>query len=391
MKKYYMVSNGCYLSRVDIKRMELFLKKNKWLPSGSLQNADMIIFSTCAFSEDREDDAIATIKRLEKEKDEKAKLVIAGCLPIINREKMLKNFHGQYFDPHSLSQLGDIIDAKYTGMDEIPSSQPVLTDENTFSGKKEETYCIRIAYGCLSRCSFCVVNNVFPKLTSKSREMIIKEFKAGLSKGYKNFSLSAEDVSVYGLDIGTNLAELLKDLKKIRGNFTISLYRLNPEGLMKMSSDFMDILRSKKIVYLSIPINSGSNRIIKLMNRKYDAKEVKNYIKKIKKAFPFLKFNLDIMVGFPGETEEDFQQTLRFVSETGPDNVQAFWFTDRPGAKAKHLGKTISSKTMKRRSMMLYLLLSAKKRNKILYQLIKMSYLLYSSIPLKYFFLTENA
>jgi len=123
-----------------------------------------------------------------------------------------------------------------------------------------------------------------------------------------------------------------------------------------MDSNFMKVLRYKKIDYMSIAVNSGSKRIIKLMNRKYDIDKVKDFLKKMKKMFPHIKINLDIMVGFPSETERDFRGTLRFVLETKPDNIRVFRYTDRPGAKSKHLGKKISPRIMIKREKRLCLI-----------------------------------
>lgn len=354
MKRYFLYSNGCYLNKVDTKRIEIFLRKNGWAPSDGLQKSDIIIFNTCAYCQQKEDECISILKKIQKEKQRKSKLIIAGCLPVINKSRLLANFKGPYLDPLSISSLSDIITAKYKKIERIPTAQVILTDENTFSGRPEETFCIRIAYGCLSRCSFCAVKNVFPKLISKNRKDILKEFSMALEHGYQIFLLTAEDTSVYGRDIGTNLAELLMDLIKIERDFSIYLYRLNPEGLLKIGKDFLRVLKSKKIKYLSIPVNSGSNRILNLMNRRYKIDEIKNYIKKLKQSYPFIKVNLDIMVGFSGETENDFKDTQRFILETTPDNIRVFEFTDRPGTTAKYLGEAIPKNIMRKRSMRLY-------------------------------------
>lgn len=354
MKKYLLYSNGCYLNKIDTKRIEIFFKKNGWTPSAGLRKSDIVIFNTCAYCQEKEDQCISILKKMQKEKTKNQKLIVAGCLPVINKERLLANFQGSYFGPLSINSLADHLPIKYKKIKSIPTAQAILTDENTFSGKAEEAFCIRIAYGCLNRCSFCAVKNVFPKLNSKIRKNILNEFSMGLERGYRTFLLTAEDTSVYGRDIRTNLVELLKDLIRKDGQFSIYLYRLNPEGLLKIGKDFLRVLESKKIKYLSIPVNSGSNRILELMNRRYKTDEIKNYIKRIKKLYPFIKLNLDIMVGFPGETESDFRDTQRFVLETAPDNIRVFEFTDRPGTTAKYLGEAIPKNIMRKRSMLLY-------------------------------------
>ena len=202
--------------------------------------------------------------------------------------------------------------------------------------------------------SILPVKQVFPQFSSKEKSEIIKEFRQGLKKGYRNIALTAEDVSVYGLDKGSNLAGLLRSLIRIRGEFSISLYRLNPEKLLTMKDGFLKIIKSKKINFLSIPVNSGSDRIIKLMGRKYDITDTKDYIKRIKKSCRHLRINLDLMVGFPGETQEDFKKTLEFVLDVAPDSIRVFQFTERPRTIAKSLGKAVPLRIMQKRSALLY-------------------------------------
>lgn len=361
MKKYFLTRESvCYLSKIDEKRLEHLLKENGWTPSDTLKGVDVVIVNTCVFARNFEDGCINLIERIKKEKDEKTKLVVGGCLPAVNKRRMLAHFKGPYFTPLTLSSISKILKTKHGNIDEIPTSQPILSDHNTPSGKGEKAFCIRVGYGCLNHCSYCAVKKVFPKLMSKSKEQLIKEFKSGLKLGYRKFFLTGEDTSVYGLDRRTNLTELLKDLIKIktRKKISISLYRLNPQWLMKMDSDFMDVLKSKKINYISISVNSGSNRIIKLMNRKCDLEKFKNFLKKIKRMYPFIAISLDFMVGFPGETERDFQATLRFVRETKPDRIRIFRFSHRPGTKAKYLGKKISPKVKRKRMKRLFYLMS---------------------------------
>lgn len=359
MKKYFIDTLGCYPSRIDAKRTELFLKENGWAPSRNPEEADIIIVNTCAFSKGREEYSVQTIEKYKNLKGGKTKLIIGGCLPVINKRRMLTVFKGPYFTPHTLSSLCKIIKAKHCNIDNTPTAQPtspILADMNKFICKEKKVFSIRIGYGCLNRCSFCAINKVFPKLISKNRDQIVKEFKSGLRRGYRNFILTGEDPSAYGLDIGTNLIELLRDLIKIktRKKISISLYRLNPQWLIKMDSELIEILKSKKINYLNISVQSGSNRIIKLMNRRYDANEIKKYIKKIKKMFPSIIIHQTLMVGFPGETEKDFQATLKFVSETSPDYIRIHRFSAKPGTKAKYLGKKISPDVMRKRARRLY-------------------------------------
>ena len=354
MKKYLLYSNGCYLNKIDNERIKTFLEKNGYTPSDSLGKSDIVIFNTCAYCKEKEDECISILKNIQKEKPKKSKSIIAGCLPVINKSRLLANFQGPYFNPLSINSLADIIPLKYKKIESIPIAQAILTDDNTFSGKPEKVFSIRIARGCLNHCSFCAVKNVFLELSSKNRKDIRKEFSTGLKRGYRTFLLTAEDTSVYGRDIGTNLADLLTGLIKIKGDFSIYIYRLNPEGLLKIGKDFLKVLKSKKIKFLSIPVNSGSNRILELMNRRYKADKIKNYLKNLKHAYPFIKLNLDIMVGFPGETENDFKATQRFILETTPDSIRVFEFTDRPGTTAKYLGETIPKNIMKKRSMQLY-------------------------------------
>ncbi|MFX0136540.1 MAG: radical SAM protein, partial [Candidatus Hodarchaeota archaeon] len=219
----------------------------------------------------------------------------------------------------------------------------------------ENNYYIKISTGCLSNCSYCAVRRSRGHLLSKSIEDIINEFNIGLGKNYHYFSLLGTDLGAYGKDLGYTLNDLLKKLIKIEGNYNIGLRNVNLGHLKNMLDEFLFILKSKKIYYIEIPIESGSNRILKLMNRNYTVEEFKKCIKEIRKAYPNIIIRSQMMVGFPTESEKDFVQTMNLLDDVTLDYVEVYQYSSRPGTYSAMMDFQISEKIKKQRFYKLFL------------------------------------
>ncbi|MBU4589629.1 MAG: MiaB/RimO family radical SAM methylthiotransferase [Candidatus Omnitrophica bacterium] len=323
MKKVFIYSNGCYTNRIEAKGLERLFKGNGWTCSDRAKDADFILFETCAFNKEKEDECISTIARFAKEKNRGAQLIVCGCLPKINKKRLRDNFKGLCLDPSTLSSLGKLVPVK-EGFQDISKSQYLFDDH--YQG---DALYIKISSGCMDRCAYCAVKNVFPKLVSRPKKEILEEFRRSLKDGNRNFCITAEDIGCYGLDIGTDLVGLLEDIVRLKGRYSIILRRLNPSCLKRIGRGLVDIIDSKRIRYICTPAQSGSDKVLRLMNRKYSVAEFRDFIKKARDGFSLLKIKTDFMVGFPGETEEDFRKSLDLVLESRFDKVLAFKFSKR--------------------------------------------------------------
>ncbi len=188
-----------------------------------------------------------------------------------------------------------------------------------------------IARGCASNCSYCSIRFAHGNIESTNKNEIIESFHLGLNKGFKKFVLIAEDVGAYGIDVNTNIVALLEELFAIDGDFKIIIDDFNPHWMIRYFDELLPLLTkySNKIEDLRIPIQSGSNRILKLMRRRYTIEEVSLCIDSLWEHIPNLKIRTHCLVGFPGETEKDFDETINFLNRYPKIAVEIFDYQER--------------------------------------------------------------
>jgi tRNA A37 methylthiotransferase MiaB len=180
-------------------------------------------------------------------------------------------------------------------------------------------------------------------------EKIVETFRKGLAEGHKRFILTADDTGAYGQDIGTDLPSLLEQILAIDGDYKLNIYHLEPNWLIKYFDFFKKVFSSGKIDVIFAPIQSGSDTILKAMRRPYKVDDYLHCIRELRKELPSLKIWNQFIVGFPGETEEDFNGSLRVLDEVSFNVVQAFEYSDRPGTSATKMDGHISPEVMKKR------------------------------------------
>ncbi|MCK5031686.1 MAG: radical SAM protein, partial [Thermoplasmatales archaeon] len=180
----------------------------------------------------------------------------------------------------------------------------------------DDFYTIRISEGCLGNCSYCSIKRALGRFQSKPFDQCITEFKKGLDAGFSNFFITAEDTGAYGKDIGKTFVDLLDELTKIKGNYSIGILEINPVWLIQQIDSFEGIIKRGKIKAINVPVQSGSNRILKLMHRYSNSEKIQDVLLRLKKAHPDLTLGTHVIVGFPTETEEEFKETLQLVKKT---------------------------------------------------------------------------
>jgi len=194
-----------------------------------------------------------------------------------------------------------------------------------------------------------------PPYESRPEEQILEEFKSGLKENYKTFALIAGDIGCYGFDINTNLPSLLTKLFAQDGDYKILLWDLNIRWFIKYHQAMLNVLKanSKKVERIIMPIQSGSNRILKLMNRHYKIEEAKNCLQKLQNSIPEIHLETQILVGFPGETDEDFEKSLDLIREVKFDDIAIFPYEDRPGTTAQNMPNKVPQATIDTRKKIL--------------------------------------
>jgi len=372
--------------------MQEFFRQNGYEISDEVEIADFIIFNACALTQGCEDSSIRMIEEIKIIKKPSAKLVVCGCLTKINPERLRSIYQGPVFGSDELEKLDGIFKAniksghihtnflmstteyidkysyiinklKRNGIEIIIKILEKIRDKRNAAVSicHQNMFCIKICSGCLGNCSFCAVRLSRGKLKSKPLEVVIREFDEGLAKGYKDFALLGTEVGAYGKDLGIDLVVLLRELLKREGDYRISLRNLHPRNLIEMLSELRQIFASGKISYVACSPESGNNRILGLMNRGYKIEDFKHAISILNNEFPQIKVRTQLMVGFPTETEEEFQDTMRLVDELRFDFVEVYKFEARQGTRASVLTGQVSENVNRRRCLRLLLKLLWKK------------------------------
>lgn len=384
-KKICILTNGCPENRIDSARMQEFFKQNGYIITSKLRQADIIIFNTCALTKESENASINIIKQIGQVKRPSAELIVSGCITKINKELLRTVYQCPIFGSDDLQKLDEIFNPKINSKNIYAN---FLLNQTKFINRfrwtavslgskgslgiilkliekgrdkhdrlvdvcNPHTFCIKVATGCLGNCSFCAVRISRGKLKSKPIDNIIKEFQEGLNKGYKDFALIGTEVGAYGKDLGINLVVLLEELINKPGDYKIRLRNAHPKFLIEMMPQLRRIFKSGKISFLASAAESGNNRILKLMNRGYNIEDFKGAIQTLNQEFPQIRLRTQLMVGFPSETEEEFQDTARLLEELHFDFAEVYRFQARPGTEAAKMKQQVPVNVAKRRSLRL--------------------------------------
>jgi threonylcarbamoyladenosine tRNA methylthiotransferase CDKAL1 len=210
-------------------------------------------------------------------------------------------------------------------------------------------YHIRISNGCIGNCSFCGIKKAIGAQKSNPINECVTRFKLALNEGNKNILLVAEDAGSYGIDIDSNLPELLEKLTNISDEYSITITSISPLYIVKYIDQLKEILKKQKITNINIPIQSGSERILKLMNKYSDIEKIENTVFQLKKSFQKLEIEAQMMIGFPTETEQDFENTLDIIKKLSFDMIFILKFPNVPRTDAYTIKPKINSKEINRR------------------------------------------
>ena len=346
--KYHIITMGCQLNENDSEKIMGILEKMNYTETKDFFDANLYIINTCCVRENAEEKVFGKLGELKKIKEGKNILIaVGGCMMQEKhiQEKIKKSYPSVdiVFGTHTLHKLpediytaiqknvkiNDVIDIDGEVYEGVPIKR---TDKNRAS--------VTIMYGCNNFCTYCIVPYVRGRERSRKPEEIISEVKKLAKNGYKEITLLGQNVNSYNGGNNYGFAKLLKDLEKIEGIQTIKFISPHPK-------DFTDdviqaIKESKKISkLLHVPLQSGSTNVLKSMNRKYTKEQYLKLIDKIKKEVPDIAFSTDIIVGFPGETEEDFEDTLDVVKKVNFEQIFMFIYSRRVGTLADKMENQI--------------------------------------------------
>ena len=384
MKRFHLqaATHPCTENAMNMNLLRRWFVGNEWESVDEPAQADVIIVATCGFSQEQEDYEIELIDRLGKEKKDDCQLIVLGCLPRINKERLDSVFNGATVKTDSVAKFDDLLKLDKKTRDfhnHLVSHAEYATDRKMsmyfrirrfferlewlpfikvprvfYTVPSEKWWCVRCAMGCTGDCSFCGTKHAEFPFKSEPQRQIIEQIKEGLDAGYKEIALTGEDLGGYGCDIGTDLSELLKEIVGLPGDFVVNIRFLDPVWLIKLMDKLMPIFETGKIKAFCTPAQSGSNRVLELMNRPYTFEQIKETINTIMRKSGVKMISTNIIVGFPSETPEEVDLSKRLLNEVDFGMYQIYKYEEHPYTKAAKLPGKISPEETQRRFKKLY-------------------------------------
>ena len=349
------ISLGCSKNLVDTEIAIGIFKGKKYNIVNNPKDADIIVINTCGFIESAKEEAINTILEMAKYKQKRCKYLIAmGCL-VERYEKELKNAMPEvdlfikFSDYNKFEEKIDKLIKEIKDDEEKDFNRLENYINKTITTGTKTAY-LRIAEGCSNRCTYCAIPYIRGPFISRKFEDIIEEAKNLASKGYEELIVIAQDTTKYGIDLykKLRLTELLKEISKISGIRWIRFLYAYPETIT--DELIQEVKNNDKICkYFDIPIQHISTKILQKMNRKSDEESIKNLLIKIKKEIPDVILRTSLIVGFPGETEDDFIKLYNFVEETKFDKLGVFTYSKEDGTPASKMPNQIHGNIKKSR------------------------------------------
>ncbi len=364
--KVWIESYGCSASMADSEMITGLLKSAGYEIASSSKEGSLNIIVTCSVKDTTEHKMVHRIKRLSKTGKP---LVIAGCLPKADR-MMVESLSptASLMGPSSIDRSTDIVGAAFSGSRLVALESSDIDKINVPRVRINPVVSIiEIASGCMSDCTFCQTKLAKGWLHSYRIGDIARQMREDVNAGCKEVWLTSTDSGCYGRDIGTNLVELLRACANIDGDFKVRVGMLNPQYMPDMIGEIVDEYskNDRLFRFIHMPVQSGSERILRKMKRGHTAQVFLDAVKTLRARMPDFTISTDIIVGFPTETEEDFQKTLALLKETMPDIVNISRYSARPGTESAKMKNRISSQVAKERSERLTKIVRdiAKKRN----------------------------
>lgn len=366
----YIESHGCSRRKLDVSKFHKYFTLNGYTIVQEPSEADVLLITTCAFKFDEEEESL---KAIEDGSKYNKKIVVYGCLPTIAPSKYNSRYNYINIAPKDINEIDKYFDGityKFKDIDDaniienevnyspLPVAIKKFTNEFELSlpfivksGRyvknkffnKQHNYHMVTSRGCLGNCSYCGVRFAVGTLVSKPLDSVLKEFSTGIESGHRNFSVLGDDVGGYGLDYGSDFCTLMSALqqqidkipaKPLRGKIGLHIEEINPRWLLGYGDELAKLFFSTNVKSILCPIQSGSNRILGLMNRNDDIGMLMELLKNIKANNSEMELNTQIIVGFPTETETEFEESLEQLTKVAFSSVTLFPYDDKENTQS---------------------------------------------------------
>ncbi|MFA6693410.1 MAG: tRNA (N6-isopentenyl adenosine(37)-C2)-methylthiotransferase MiaB [Bacillota bacterium] len=352
MKTFAILTFGCQMNMRDSETIKGILESLGYHETENPDEADIVLFNTCSVRENPERKVYG---RIQQYKEDSGKIIgICGCMVQQGAEfEYIKKELPQVslvFGTHNIHELPDLIERVAMGervLDVWEDKKEIIEGLPAKREKGVKAF-VNISYGCNNFCTYCIVPYTRGREKSRLPENIITEVKELAQNGYKEVTLLGQNVNSYGKDLGVDFATLLEKVHEVDGIERIRFTTSHPKDL---SDRLIDCYKNlpKLCEHLHLPIQAGSDRILELMNRRYSSKHYLELVDKLRKAVPSISLTTDLIVGFPGETEEDFLQTLEIVKKVRYDSAFTFIYSPRKGTPAAKMVEQIKDEVKKDR------------------------------------------
>jgi threonylcarbamoyladenosine tRNA methylthiotransferase CDKAL1 len=335
-KRVYVKSFGCSANLADGEVIAGCLSEAGFKVVDCPQDAEILLYNTCAVKSPTENRVIDILRKAPRDK----RLIVTGCLPLINFER-LKNeveFDGMS-GPAPGSKIVEVLRLVAAGEKVVylgGFSKPSLCLPRI--PVNPVVSIVPINYGCLGNCSYCCVHFARGRLRSYSVDEVVERVKQDLVSGAKEVWLTSQDTACYGKDIGASLADLLGLVCEVEGDFFVRVGMMNPDHVVGMLDELVEAYKCGKVFkFLHLPVQSGDNEVLELMNRRYTVEDFKAVVQAFRKELPRLTLSTDVICGFPGESREAFGRTKRLIAEVQPDIINVSKFFSRPRTPAEKM------------------------------------------------------
>ena len=357
-KKYFVKTYGCQMNEHDTENIKAILEDMSFTEVDNMEDADLILLNTCAIRENAHNKVFGMVGRIKHLKESKPDLVAGICGCMAQEEHVVKEILEKYkwldivFGTHNIHNLPNIL---YEAISKKDLEVDVLSIEGdvveNIPVKRDSKYkaWVNIMYGCDKFCTYCIVPYTRGKQRSREPEYIINEVKKLVEDGYQEVTLLGQNVNAYGKDLNIDygMSNLLEDVAKTG----ISRVRFVTSHPWDFTDEMIDIIAKYDNImpYIHLPLQSGSSSVLRKMGRRYTKEEYLTLYKKIREKLPYSSITTDIIVGFPNETDEDFNETLEVVNECKFDSAFTFIFSPRIGTPAARMEDSISLEVKEKR------------------------------------------
>ena len=350
-KKYYIKTYGCQMNVHDSENIKAILEDMSFTEASEMEDADIIILNTCAIRENAHNKMFGFLGRVKHLKESNPNIICGICGCMAQEESVVEDIKSKYkwvdiiFGTHNIHKLPSILEDSLK--DNIQEIEVYSIEGDVYENipvKRDSKYkaWVNIMYGCDKFCTYCIVPYTRGKQRSRLPKDIIREVEKLVTDGYKEVTLLGQNVNAYGKDLKLNytMSNLLEDVAKTN----IERVRFVTSHPWDFNDEMIDIIAKYPNImpYIHLPLQSGSDRILKLMGRRYTKEEYINLFNKIKEKIPNVSITTDIIVAFPGETVDDFNDTLDVVNTCKFDSAFTFIFSPRKGTPAYNMKNDLS-------------------------------------------------